>query len=88
MDFSAIEVWILRGATTVLLTVAVLQLLLREVMSLWTEVKRAKDIIVETKGGPVRISVNPESEESVRELLDVVAKAETTNDSDIPGRQQ
>jgi hypothetical protein len=88
MDFSGIELWIVRAVTIVLFSIAALSLVLREVMSLLTQVKRAKDIIVETSRGPVQVSVNPDSEESVRELLKVVTRAEGAKDSDIPGSQQ
>ena len=87
MDFSGIELWIIRGATTVLLSIALLELILHKVIDLWTTVRRVKEIVVETSHGPVKVSVNPESEESVRELLNVVAKADGEKGIDGNGSQ-
>jgi hypothetical protein len=74
MDFTGIELWIFRGTATILLCIAAFQLILRSLAGLLSDARRVKDIIIETKSGTVTVSVNPDSEESVRALLNKVAE--------------
>lgn len=88
MDQIFLKEVVLGTLTTVLLALSAAELIVIHFARLWKSVRKTTDIIVETKTGPVRVSVNPESEESVRRLLDVVEKAESRNEPGSQGRQQ